>query len=68
MNDDKGTEGRKGSESSKVDPSDPPVWYQPESGQPGPREAEPAGETSGDRPPPDPAKGRSVPPRRPEGP
>lgn len=26
------------SAASPVDPSDPPVWYQPESGQPGPRE------------------------------
>src|SRR4051812_19357971 len=26
----------------KPDPSDPPVWYQPESGQPGPREPSPS--------------------------
>jgi len=65
MNNDKRTQGPDGSESSEVDPSDPPVWYQPESGQPGPREAEPAGETSGDRPPPDRATGRSGPPPKP---
>jgi len=37
---------RQGS-SARTDPRDPPVWYQPESGQPGPREPQQARQASG---------------------